>query len=312
MNTNIPSTEERVWAVLSHLSAVALGMGILLPIVGWSEQRRKSNYAAFQCLQALGYQSLGYTIWILSYLLLIIAFLVVMVISSKIFGTSGNNLNTFMGIWTSILLAITFGAMGLYLIIPVFAAVACALGKEFHYPFMGRRLASYLEYDATKKADDQTRLNENREDRWVVAMGHISVIIAVWGMLAPLTAWMLQGKRSFFLKFQSVQTLIYQIFVTLLFLGAGAIYVFGFFLLVVITGFGENAALNSSTGMGGLVVLFGSMLTGTVIVLIVPLFHIMGQWAGYRVLKGDDYHYPVFGNLVEKRMSKSGDEENLK
>ena len=60
-----PSTEERVWAVLSHLSAIALGMGIVLPVIGWSEQRRKSKYASFQCLQALGYQSLGYTVWIL-------------------------------------------------------------------------------------------------------------------------------------------------------------------------------------------------------------------------------------------------------
>jgi hypothetical protein len=31
----------------------------------------------------------------------------------------------------------------------------------------------------------------------------------------------------------------------------------------------------------------------------------MGQWAGYRVLKGDDYHYPVVGKLVEKRLAKT-------
>ncbi|MDQ2692743.1 MAG: DUF4870 domain-containing protein, partial [Chloroflexota bacterium] len=60
-----PTTEERIWAVLSHLSALAFGMGIALPVVGWSDQRRKSNYASFQSLQALGYQSLGYTAWAL-------------------------------------------------------------------------------------------------------------------------------------------------------------------------------------------------------------------------------------------------------
>ncbi len=47
-------------------------MGILLPVVGWSDQRRKSNYASFQCLQALGYQSVGFTVWVLSYLVIII------------------------------------------------------------------------------------------------------------------------------------------------------------------------------------------------------------------------------------------------
>ena len=42
------------------------------------------------------------------------------------------------------------------------------------------------------------------------------------------------------------------------------------------------------------------MLIVFVIILIVPLFHILGQWAGYRVLKGDDYRYPLVGRLVEK------------
>jgi hypothetical protein len=28
----------------------------------------------------------------------------------------------------------------------------------------------------------------------------------------------------------------------------------------------------------------------------------LGQWAGYRVLKGDDYHYPLVGRLAEKWM----------
>src|SRR5512133_2557718 len=77
-----PATEERIWAVLSHLSAIALGMGLLLPIIGWSEQRRKSKYASFQCLQALGYQSLGYTVWLLSYLVVFIGILVVIIVMS--------------------------------------------------------------------------------------------------------------------------------------------------------------------------------------------------------------------------------------
>jgi uncharacterized membrane protein len=41
------------------------------------------------------------------------------------------------------------------------------------------------------------------------------------------------------------------------------------------------------------------------IMLFVPLLHIMGQWAGYRILKGDEYRYPVVGRLVEKWVSKN-------
>src|SRR5574338_1079315 len=73
-----PTPEARIWASLSHLSALAFGMGIALPVIGWSDQRRKSNYASFQCLQALGYQSLGFTAWALSSLLAIVVTAVVL------------------------------------------------------------------------------------------------------------------------------------------------------------------------------------------------------------------------------------------
>nr|HXD09157.1 hypothetical protein [Anaerolineales bacterium] len=93
--------------------------------------------------------------------------------------------------------------------------------------------------------------------------------------------------------------------VTILFFGAGVIYMFGFFLFIVMTGFGKNMSeLNSSVGIVGLVFLFGSMLIALIIILFLPLFHILGQWAGYRVLKGDDYHYPILGKLVEERIVK--------
>ena len=302
---NLPTTEERIWSVLAHLSAIAVGMGILLPVIGWSEQRRKSNYASFQCLQALGYQSLGYTVWLLTYLVLIIVFVAILTISLGFMGKGNNVSGSIVGIWTGMFFFVIFGTLGLYFLLPVIAAVACALGKDFRYPIMGNRLARYLGYDASESGDEPTWLIEDHEDRWVAAMGHFSVIITIWGMIAPLAAWILQGKRSLFLKFQSIQTLMYQAGVTVLFLGAGVIYMFGFFVFIVMTGFGRNmSALDSSVGIVGLVFLFGSMLIALVIILFLPLFHILGQWAGYRVLKGDDYHYPILGKLVEERIVK--------
>ena len=305
---NIPSAEERIWAVIAHLSAIAMGMGLLLPIIGWSEQRRKSNYASFQCLQALGYQSLGYTIWIL-FTLLVLVFSSIAAIAGI---ANAENLQNEMMSVVIAHTALMFGLIGVYFALPVIAAVACAFGKDFRYPLMGQRLARYLGYDLSQTDAEQTWLNEDHENRWITAMGHFSVIIALWGMLAPLTTWILQGKRSLFLKFQSIQTLVYQVGITLLFFGAGMIYMFGFFIFIALTGFGEGNGLSSSTGMVGVVILILSMLVAILIVLVIPLFHIMGQWAGYCVLKGDNYHYPVLGNLVERRMSKFGGEEKHK
>src|SRR5215216_5426725 len=95
MNTSA-TTEERLWAVLSHLSSLAFGMGILLPIIGWSDQRRKSNYSSFQSLQALGYQSLGFTVWILSYLVIILLTTILLLITLRPEVESGQNENVIL------------------------------------------------------------------------------------------------------------------------------------------------------------------------------------------------------------------------
>ncbi|MCI0556730.1 MAG: DUF4870 domain-containing protein [Anaerolineae bacterium] len=292
---NTPTTEDRIWAVLSHLSAITFGMGILLPIIGWAEQRRKSNYASFQCLQALGYQSLGYTVWFLGYLVFILAFFISILVLSGVTGDSGDRFGTSMGIWISVFIALVFGAFVLYFLLPIIAAIACALGRDFRYPVMGNRLARYLEYDPTK----EEWLNEDHEPRWVAAMGHFSVIIALWGMLAPLTTWLTHGKQNLFLKFQSIQTLVFQALITIFYFVAGFVYLFGIFLLFATTGLTGAPDFDSSAGMFGIVIFFVSLLIAFVIILAIPLMHILGQWAGYRVLKGDDYRYPLIGRLVE-------------
>lgn len=291
------STEDRIWSVLAHLSALAMGMGLILPVIGWAEQRRKSKYVAFQCLQALGYQTLGYTVWILGYLVLLVVLFTVLLLLIALAGDDGETLvaSSIIGLNAFIFVSV-FASLGVYLVIPVIAAVACALGRDFRFPFMGHRLAKYLNYSL----ESESELDETREDRWVAAAGHFSVLIALWGLLAPVTAWIMQGKRSAWLKFQSAQAIALHASVLLLGAAAGTLYFFGFIVFIALTGLAGDSAMSSSTGLIALLVLFGSMGIALLIFLLVPLFHIMGQWAGYRVLKGDDYRYPMLGKLVEK------------
>ena len=304
-----PTTEDRIWAVISHLSALAFGMGIVLPIIGWADQRRKSNYASFQSLQALGYQSLGFTIWILSYLVVIILTSIILLALLGYAPEIGQDVNRLLVPWMIILFIVVFGFFALYFVLPIVAAIACGIGRDFRYPIMGNRLAHYLEYDPAK----EEWLNEDHEDRWVAAMGHFSILILLWGILAPLTAWILQGKRSPFLKFQSIQTVAYQAVVNVLYFGALFIYMLGFFAFVAVIGL-AGVAQDGGLPLGilGLVVFIGFSLLAFVIFLLIPLFHILGQWAGYRVLKGDNYRYPLVGRLVDKWISnKSTVEEKL-
>jgi len=310
--SNVPTTEDRIWAVLSHLSALAFGMGIALPVVGWSDQRRKSNYSTFQSLQALGYQSLGFTAWALSYLMVVVvaAFILLMLLGAQD-GAGGQN-DMQMRLWIIVISIVLIGLLAMYFVLPVLAAVACLLGRDFRYPILGDRLARYLGYEAAHTSEKQTWLNEDHEFRWVAAMGHFSILIVVWGMLAPLTAWILRGKQNLFLKFQSIQTLVYQALATVLFFLGMFSYSVGAALLFAGLGSIEEVRFDSPIGVVGIVLFAVSVLMSILLLLFLPLLHILGQWAGYRVLKGDNYQYPVVARLVDKWVSSHpGTEENL-
>ena len=297
-----PPVEERIWAVVSHLSVIAMGMGLLLPVIGWSESRRKSNYASFQSLQALGYQSLGYTVWILTTFVILIVVGIGDVAAITNITNAQNLEREFMTlVFTHMLLM--FGLIGVYFLLPVIAAIACAFGKDFRYPLMGNRLAKYLGYDLAASSNEETWMIEEHEERWVASMGHFSVIIMLWGMLSPVTAWILQGKRSAFLKFQSIQAFVFQAGTFLLYVVSMFLYFAGAFFFIVSIGGMEAANQEPSFGFG-LLVLSGALLCVFVVVLFIPLLHIMGQWAGYRILKGDDYRYPLVGKWVEKWLAK--------
>ena len=289
-----PSTEERVWAVLAHLSALAMGMGLLLPIIGWSESRRKSNYTSFQCLQALGYQTLGYTIWILTTLVVV----VVSSLAAIAELVNAANLEEEAIRVASAHAGLSFVLIGIYFLLPIVAGITCALGMDFRYPFMGNQLARYLGYK--QNGEENSWLTEEHEDRWVASTGHFAVIIILWGLLAPISAWVMQGRRSLFLRFQSIQTVGYQVGTMLLYVVAGFFYVVGLAVFFLTIGFQGNITFDSTMILIGAIISLASLLFSMLIILAVPLLHILGQWAGYRVLKGDDYRYPIVGRLVEK------------
>jgi uncharacterized Tic20 family protein len=300
-----PNTEERIWAVFSHLSALAFGMGLVFPLIGWSQQRSKSKYATFQCLQAFGYQSLGYTIWLLSYLVLAIIFLVLVVVESFLVERNGSSHGNVGAVAGGLFLFFFFGLFAVYMLLPAIAATACAFGRNFRYPVLGARLARYLGYGYDGETEAPAFLNGEHQERWVAAMNHFSVIILFWGLLAPLTTWILQRGQNTFLKFQSIQTTIYQGIVNLIYICATMLSFAGMIPLFLWAAFQGNSSSDSTFFMLGPILFLLLLFLTFLIMLIIPLFHILGQWAGYRVLKGDDYRYPILGKMVEKRLVKS-------
>jgi len=299
-----PTTEERVIAVISHLAALAFGAGLVIPAVLWSENRHnpallrgKSAYVRFQTLQALGYQSLGYTVWLLSILLLVVLLYATLFFIALVVPNAAQNQTITMGI-SVILLVASFGLMGIYLIIPVFGAVLCGMGKDFRYPLMGGRLGRSLGYensDPNLVPEGGASLDSAAEERFAASMGHFAVIIPFWGLLVPAYLWISQGKNSAYLKFQSAQTTLYQVFVNLLFFGLTFLAIFlGFVSMFLFASFMD---LGEWTAVAGMMVMICLL---SLVGLVIPLFHILGQWAGLQVLRGRNFRYPLLGRWVAK------------
>ncbi len=286
------AAEERIIAALAHLSALALGMGVFIPVLFWSTQREKSKYAAFQSLQAYGYQTLGYTLWMLVYLALCIVMLVVLTLTALLIDSRPSLAAPVSILWLSILLAGALGLIGVYLLIPVIAAVMCALGRDFRYPFLGERLAKFVGYSLETAPD--ASLLDPAMDRFAAAMGHFSVIFLFWGLVGPLALWILEGKRSALLRFQSAQNVVYQTLGTLFYF----VFMLGYlFSAVIAISMMEVPANEFPVGIAALVMMLCSIAA---LGLLGPLYHILGQWAGLQVLRGQAYRFPLLGRWVAR------------
>jgi uncharacterized Tic20 family protein len=291
-----PTSEERVIAIISHLTALAFGAGMVLPAILWSENRKKSSYIRFQTLQALGYQSLGYTVWLLGMFALMILFYIIMFILALIVPNAAQN-QTIISVLSAVLLVMIFGWLVVYMFIALWAVISCGRGKDFRYPILGNRLERYLGYDS---ANPSASLDPTAEERFAAAMGHFAVIIPIWGLLAPAYLWLNSGKHSPYLKAQSEQTTIYQILVNLLAFGLAFLSIgLGIVSIPFAATYLNSGEWAAVAGMMVMVCLLSC--TG----LIIPIFHVLGQWAGLQVLRGRDFHYPLLGGLIEKSINNS-------
>lgn len=266
-----------------------------MPSFAWAEHRKTSRRLAFQTLQALGYQSLGYTLWAVAALLV----LTVLTIATLPMIRNGENINLFITehIVVTVVLYIPF------VLVAVGAAVLCGLGRDFRYPLLGNRLARMIGYDPSASPD--APLDEAAEERFAASMAHFAVIYPLTGMLPALVFLSLPGTRSRYMRFHALQTLIFQAISTLVTLGL-ALLTFIFFMVGVVTvimPYLENPNLYQPT-IESFIPFFLFLISLAIFLLIAPLYQIIGQWAGLRILQGHNYRYAVIGKLVERWLEK--------
>ncbi len=130
------------------------------------------------------------------------------------------------------------------------------------------------------------------------------------GFLVALLVWATQKDKSRFVRFQAIQAMAFDLFVTaisFLLVGFLLVLIFG----VMALGIGDIAilgSLNNPTAEPFRV--FISLMTGLPFLipcLVVPLaiaIFIARLIATIETLRGRDFHYPWLGNIIEKSMSR--------
>lgn len=303
--SNPPTSDERLLAAFAHASIVLSFFGPIGPAIIWSIQRRKSRFASFQALQALGYQILVFWCWILGSVLIVLFLTLLLMVLMFLGGENFSNSEFLPLVYQFIIFLAFFGLWGVFTLIGIIGGVSCAFGRDFRYPILGNWLWKYL----TPDQNSNNQIVEDKEDSWVAGMSHASAILFLWGMLLPLIVWVTQKDRSARLRFQSLQALVYQLIATLAYFVGLALYflmIFGMIFAAVAGGIpssGNSGAMNNGAILIFLIFIFVFMLFWIVLLLLVPIYHLFAFIAAIRVIRGQDYRYPLLGKFLAQRLT---------
>lgn len=134
-----PRLAERLLAAIAHLATLLSVPGIVLALAIWLTQRRRSPYVSRQARQAVLWQLLSNVVLAILIVLLLGVALSQFgaAVSTKSGGTQGDITRLFGSLIG--LYVVLFAALIYFCVSAVLGAFFALLGRNFHYPLMGRK-----------------------------------------------------------------------------------------------------------------------------------------------------------------------------
>lgn len=143
-----PAQNDKIMAALAHVSALLPLMGVIAPIVIWATQKDKSEFVAFQALQAIVYQLLMILAWFVGMGCYMLSFFLTFFLTIPFAGSEGTPESSPLFMLGFFIPFIIFGLIfiggAIFIIYGVTGAIMTFQGKNFRYIILGNRLASYL------------------------------------------------------------------------------------------------------------------------------------------------------------------------
>jgi uncharacterized Tic20 family protein len=306
--------DARIASAFAHASILLLGIGILVPVILWSNRKKYSHFARIQTLQALIFQLFQ---WIWIQLLSLVVFFVVFLyasISTASHLTPEDYSNRMLIALIASIIVIAIGWF-FYLVFGIIGAVVCLSGRNYQYPWLGRWIDKYISMNqgissgAVQRAEPHSAVIPDsitdREDQLVAAVSHSAILIPLMGFLVPFILATMDKAKSQQNRFQVMQSLIFQLLgqvINFVLFGCQLVMVFSLGIPMVKLNLDGQFIMNEPVMLGfGLIIIF-LLLIDFFILLVTPLLGTLGIIASVQVLRGKEYHYPILGRMLAKRM----------
>ncbi len=139
------------------------------------------------------------------------------------------------------------------------------------------------------------------DERLLAALSHASILFVGLGLAAPVIIWATNREKSPYVRFQSLQALGYQVFMSLVYLLLTLVMTIAIFvLLFIMIGLAvalESEALMIMATLSQFLILFG--IFGTM-----GLYILGGLFGGAFCLAGKHFRYPIYGPWLERFLNE--------
>jgi hypothetical protein len=157
---------------------------------------------------------------------------------------------------------------------------------------------------------DLDNLAPTPDERVMAALSHVSILLPLMGVIAPIVIWVTQKEKSRYVAFQSLQALIYQLSMIIAwFLGMGC-YMCSFFGMIIPLTVSESSSnLGANEGLLIVATMFPFFVMGALF-LFGFAFIIYGVVGAIMAFQGKPFRYVIIGKRVERFMLAGQSETN--
>lgn len=141
----------------------------------------------------------------------------------------------------------------------------------------------------------------DKNDQIMAALAHLSIMLPMMGVIAPIVIWVTQKDKSQVVAFQALQAVIYQLLLFLGYLVGMGLYMCSIFTVAFT---GSLVTDSSDLDPFALLGVFSPFIIMGLLMLFGAVYILYGIYASIRVFQGKDFRYVIIGRKLEKYLAK--------